>query len=123
MAMSGVRALTTRLGLVRMTPPEEVGTHGAAPLLARVPPAHRGAALELTHWTYGALGGGLFEALPARARGSMAAGTAYGLALWALFEAVIAPALGSSSRERPTTERAALAADHALYGLLLATRR
>jgi hypothetical protein len=123
MAMSGVRSVTTRLGLVQMTPPEEVGMHGAAPLLARVPPAHRGAALELAHWTYGALGGALFEALPARARSSMTAGTAYGLALWALFEALVAPVLGSSSRKRPATERVALAADHVLYGLVLSTRR
>jgi hypothetical protein len=115
MAMSGVRSVTTRLGLVRVTPPEEIGTHGGAALLARLPPHRRAAALELAHWGYGALGGVVFELLPVRTR---AAGIAYGLALWALFEGGIAPALGAR-RERPASERAALAADHVLYGLIL----
>lgn len=115
MAMSGVRSVTTRLGLVRMTPPEEIGTHGGAALLARLPPHRRAMALELAHWGYGAFGGVVFQLLPARTR---TVGIAYGLALWALFEAGIAPALGAE-RDRPTSERVALAADHALYGLIL----
>lgn len=115
MAMSGVRSVTTRLGIVRMTPPEEIGTHGGAALLARLPPHRRAAALELAHWGYGALGGVVFELLPARTR---AVGIAYGLGLWGLFEAGIAPVLGAE-RNRPTSERLALAADHALYGLIL----
>jgi hypothetical protein len=123
MAMSAVRSLTTRLGLVRMTPPEEIGAHGAAPLLARVPPARRGAALEVAHWTYGALGGALFETLPSGMRRSRLAGAVYGLALWAFHEAVVAQALGATERERPSSERAALAADHVLYGLVLSSRR
>jgi len=118
-AMSGVRSLTTGLGLVRMTPPEEIGTHGAAPLLARVPPERRAAALELAHWSYGGLGGAVFGALPLRGR---TAGVVYGLGLWALFEAVVAPALGAPGRERPASERLALAADHVLYGLVLGSR-
>jgi hypothetical protein len=117
MAMSGARSLTTSLGLVRMTPPEEIGRHGAAALLARVPPERRGAALELAHWAYGAAGGALFAATSARGR---TAGVAYGIALWALFEAVVAPTLGAPHRERPTTERLALLADHVLYGFILA---
>ena len=120
MAMSGMRSVTTSLGLVRMTPPEEIGTHGAAPLLARVPPEHRAAALELAHWAYGAAGGAVFAALPVRGR---AAGLAYGLALWAAFEALIAPVLGAPARDRPASERLALAADHALYGLVVGSRR
>ena len=119
MAMSGVRSLTTSLGLVRLTPPEEIGTSGGAPLLARVPPERRGAALELAHWGYGAVGGALFDALPGRGR---AAGVAYGLALWAFFEAVVAPTLGAPGRERPTSELLALAADHVLYGLVVGAR-
>ena len=119
MAMSAMRSLTTRLGLVRETPPEEVGTRGAAPLLARVPPEHREAALELAHWGYGALGGAVFAALPLRGR---LAGVAYGLALWAFFEVAVAPTLGAPERERPASERAALAADHVLYGLVVGSR-
>ncbi len=116
MAMSGVRSLTTSLGLVRMTPPEEIGMHGAAQLLARVPPEHRAAALELAHWAYGAAGGALFGATSARGR---TAGVVYGIALWALFEAAISPTLGATRRDRPATERLALAADHVLYGLII----
>jgi hypothetical protein len=119
MAMSGVRSVTTALGLVRLTPPEEVGSHGAAPLLARVRPERRGAALELAHWSYGALGGAVFDALPTGARRSRLAGAAYGVGLWVFFETVVAPILGAPQRERPTSERATLIADHVLYGLLL----
>lgn len=117
MAMTGVRSLTTSLGLVRVTPPEEIGSHGAgSALLARVPTGRRQAALELAHWGYGALGGIAFDALRLRGR---AAGVAYGLALWALFEAAIAPTLGAPDRERPTSELLALALDHALYGAIV----
>jgi hypothetical protein len=119
MAMSGMRSVTTGLGLVRMTPPEEIGMHGAAPLLARVPPPHRGAALELAHWAYGAAGGAVFSALPVRGR---IAGVAYGLGLWAAFEALVAPVVGAPARDRPASERLALAADHVLYGLVVGAR-
>ena len=123
MAMTGVRSLTTQLGIVRLTPPDELGRHGAgAPLLQLVPPDRRGAALELSHWAYGALGGAAFALAPHRARGSKTFGAAYGLALWALFETVIAPVAGAD-RERPLQERAALAADHILFGLVLTSGR
>jgi hypothetical protein len=123
MAMTGVRSLTTQLGIVRLTPPEELGRHGAgAPLLQRVPAERRGAALELAHWAYGGLGGAAFALAPRRASGSKMFGAAYGLALWALFEAVIAPVAGAD-RERPIQERAALAADHILFGLVLTSGR
>ena len=123
MAMTGVRSLTTQLGIVRLTPPDELGRHGAgAPLLQLVPPERRGAALELAHWAYGALGGAAFALLPDKARSSKVVGTAYGLALWALFEAAVAPVAGAD-RERPLEERAALAADHILFGLVLTSGR
>ena len=123
MAMSGMRSVTTQLGIVQLTPPDELGRHGAgASLLELVPPERRGAVLELAHWAYGGLGGSAFALLPQRARRSKAVGTAYGLALWALFEAVIAPVAGAD-RKRPVEERAALAADHALYGLVLTSGR
>lgn len=123
MAMTGVRSLTTQLGIVRLTPPDELGRHGAAaPLLQLVPPERRGAALELAHWAYGGLGGAAFALLPPRAHGSKTVGTAYGLTLWALYELVIAPVAGAE-RRRPVAERAALAADHVLYGLVLTAGR
>jgi hypothetical protein len=123
MAMTGMRSLTKELRLVRLTPPEELGRHGAgAPLLRRVAPERRGAALELAHWAYGGLGAGVFSFAFPRARRSKTAGAAYGLALWALFEAMIAPVAGAD-RERPVEEQVALAADHALYGLVLTSGR
>ena len=123
MAMTGLRSLTKGVGIVRLTPPEELGRHGAgAPLLRRVAPERRGAALELAHWAYGGLGAAAFALAPPRAHRSRAAGVAYGLALWALFEALIAPVAGAD-RERPVSERVALAADHVLYGLVLTSGR
>lgn len=123
MAMTGMRSLTKELGIVRLTPPEELGHHGAgAPLLQRVAPERRGAALELAHWAYGGLGAAAFSFAPSRAHRSKTAGVAYGLALWALFEAVIAPVAGAD-RARPVAERVALAADHVLYGLVLTSGR
>lgn len=123
MAMTGMRSLTKELGIVRLAPPEELGHHGAgAPLLRRVAPAHRGTAVELAHWGYGGLGAAAFSFAPPRAHRSKTAGVAYGLALWALFEAVIAPFAGAD-RERPVAERVALAADHVLYGLVLTSGR
>ena len=96
MAMTGMRSLTKGVGLVRLTPPEELGRHGAgAPLLRRAAPERRAAALELAHWAYGGLGAAAYSLAPARARRSKTAGAAYGLALWALFEAVIAPVAGA----------------------------
>lgn len=43
MAMSGVRAFTTNVGLVAKPPPDEIATDGVAALLARVPPRYRDA--------------------------------------------------------------------------------
>lgn len=123
MAMTGMRSLAKELGIVQLTPPEELGRHGAgAPLLQRLAPERRGAALELAHWAYGGLGAAAFSFATPRAHRSKTAGVAYGLALWALFEAVIAPVAGAD-RERPVEERVALAADHVLYGLMLTSRR
>ena len=53
------------------------------------------------------------------------AGPAYGLVVWLGFEMGIAPVLGLSQAERVRlVDRAALAADHLLYGLVLSgTRR
>jgi hypothetical protein len=121
MAMSGTRTLTTELGLVGETPPEAVARQAASGLLKQIPPGNRGAVVELSHWAFGAVGGALFGLLPRSLRRRNWAGPAYGLLLWLGFEAGIAPALGLSSATaiRPA-ERAAFAADHLLYGLVLA---
>jgi hypothetical protein len=50
-------------------------------------------------------------------------GPAYGIATWSFFEGVLAPMLGlRKPSERPTSERAAIIADHVLYGLVVAGR-
>jgi hypothetical protein len=123
MAMSGMRRATTGFGLVRAVPPEDVFERGAPELLAEIPVERREAAIELAHWAFGAAAGAAFGLLPRRAREPKWTGPAYGLGIWALFEAVGAPLLGlRRPRERPVSERAALAADHVLYGLIVSGR-
>lgn len=123
MAMSGVRELTISLGLVERPPPDEIAEEALPELLAAVPAAYRDAAVELAHWGYGAAMGAVFAGLPRRARRRAWSGPAYGLAVWALFETLAAPLLGLQPRtDRPLSERAAIALDHVLYGLVLAGR-
>jgi hypothetical protein len=80
--------------------------------------------MELAHWGYGAAGGAVFGALPDGVRRQPWAGPAYGFAVWLGFEAAIAPALGLRQAEQlRAAERAALAADHLLYGFVLSELR
>jgi len=123
MAMSGMRRLTTGLGLVDEEPPEQIAREGVPGLLARVPPNLREPAIELAHWTYGGAGGAAFGVLPAALRRRVWAGPAYGLATWLVFETAVAPLLGlRRTRESRPLERAAIAADHVLYGVVVAGR-
>lgn len=124
MAMTGVRTLTVSLGIVGEAPPQAIFRHRAKALLRRVPRGRRRGAQELVHWAYGAAGGAAFAALPHTLRGRAWAGPLYGLLTWAGFEAVLAPTLGLSQAKKPrVAERAALAADHLLYGLVLSEGR
>lgn len=121
MAMSGMRTMTNELGLVGETPPEAVAKQGASGMLNSIPPGLRGSAMELAHWGFGAVGGSLFGALPRSVRRRTWAGPAYGLLIWLGFELGLAPALGLSQARTPRLiERAAFAADHVLYGVVLA---
>ena len=124
MAMTGMRAFTVHARLVEETPPQAIFRQRASGLFGRLPRAQRRAAIELAHWTYGAGGGVTFGLLPDGLRRRAWAGPAYGLGVWLGFELGIAPALGLSQagRRRPV-ERAALAADHLLYGLVLSEMR
>lgn len=123
MAMTAMRVITTELGLVEQTPPDAIGhqrARGLRSLLHRAPRRQRRGLIEAAHWTFGAGGGAAFGALPRSIRRRPWAGPAYGLVVWLGFEMGIAPALGlrQSKRLRPV-DRAALAADHLLYGLVL----
>jgi hypothetical protein len=128
MAMTGMRVITTELGLVEQTPPQALArqrARGVRALLRRAPRKQRRGLIEAAHWAFGAGGGAAFGALPRPMRRQSWAGPAYGLVVWLGFEFGIAPALGLSQakRARPV-DRLALAADHLLYGLVLsATRR
>jgi hypothetical protein len=125
MAMTGLRRMTKAVGLVAEAPPDELARRGTgtAGLMARVPASFRDPALELAHWTVGGVGGAVFGAVVAPRTRHVAVGPVYGLAIWAAFEAVAVPLLGlEESRARPLRERAAIAADHVLYGLIVAPR-
>lgn len=124
MAMTGMRRVTTGLGLVRVSPPESIAKQGAPALLARVPSRYRNVAIELAHWGYGGCAGAGFASMPRRLQRMPAAGPIFGLATWLAFDKGIAPALKLIQAERPhAVERLALLADHILYGILVAESR
>ena len=120
MAMTGMRRLTVNLGIVEQTPPDAIFKQKTGGLIALVPRKKRRAALELAHWGYGAGGGVAFALLPDGVRRQPWAGPVYGLVVWLGFELGIAPLLGlkQAKKVRPV-DRAGLAADHLLYGLVL----
>jgi hypothetical protein len=123
-AMTGMRAFTVDVGLVDQTPPQAIAKQRAKGLLRRVPRGRRRAAIELAHWTYGAVGGAAYAVLPEAIRRRPWSGPAYGLVVWVAFELCLAPVFGlkQAKKQRPV-ERAALAADHLLYGLVLSEIR
>ena len=127
MAMTGMRVMTTELGLLEQTPPQAISrqrARGLRALLRRAPRRQRRGLVEAAHWAFGAGGGAAFGALPPTARRRPWAGPVYGLVVWLGFELGIAPALGLSQakRSRPV-DRLSLAADHVLYGLVLSGLR
>jgi hypothetical protein len=124
MAMTGMRNFTVRVGIVKETPPDAILRRRASGLLKQVPEDRRRATIELAHWAYGAGGGVAFGLLPDALRLRAWAGPLYGLVVWLGFELGIAPALGLPQAEKPRpVERAGLAADHLLYGLVLSETR
>jgi hypothetical protein len=130
MTMSALRQVTTGLGLVEQTPPDAILKQRAFALLVRSPrlafflARRQVAVVELFHWAYGAGGGAAFALLPRSVLDRRWAGVAYGLGTWAVFELSMAPVLGleQATKIRPV-ERLMFAADHALYGLILAGDR
>jgi hypothetical protein len=120
MAMTGMRQVTVGLGLIEETPPRAIFRQKAKGLIRRVPRTNRRAAIELAHWGYGAGAGAAYGALPEGLRQTRWSGLVYGLAIWASFEAGVAPVLGLEQAKRPRPiERLAFAADHLLYGFVL----
>ena len=85
MAMTGMRVLTTELGLVEETPPEAIGrqpARGLRNLLRRAPRRQRRGLLEAAHWAFGAGAGAAFGAMPHTVRRLRWAGPMYGLVVW-----------------------------------------
>src|SRR5471030_550540 len=67
MAMTGIRVMTTELGLVEQTPPQAVSrqrARGLRALVRRAPRKQRRGMIEAAHWAFGASGGAAFGALP-----------------------------------------------------------
>ena len=127
MAMTGMRVMTTELGLLEQAPPQAISrqrARGARALLRRAPRKQRPGLVEAAHWAFGAGGGAAFGALPSTVRRRPWAGPMYGLVMWLGFELGIAPALGLSQAKRlRPVDRLALAADHLLYGAVLSGMR
>ena len=119
MAMTGMRRVSTGLGLLEKPPPDTMAEQAPVlpGLLARLPPDLREEAIELAHWGYGAAGGVGYSLLPSGLRRRRWSGPAYGLAIWVAFEAGIVPLLGLKHAQRRTVvTRLLVAADHVLYG-------
>ncbi|HEY8471144.1 MAG TPA: hypothetical protein VIL37_00715 [Natronosporangium sp.] len=121
MAMSGLRRVSTTVGMLDQAPPEAILQDRAPGVFYRVPVARRPALVEAAHIGYGTLGGVGFGLLPARWRRHTWAGPVYGLLFWAGYEAGIRPLLGlARDRHRRAPQRLALIADHLLYGVVVA---
>ncbi len=130
MAMTGMRQMAKGFGLVEQTPPDAIVKQRASGVLVRMPRlaylvAKRETALiELAHWFYGAGGGAAFAMLPRSVLRSRWAGPGYGVLTTLMFELGIAPILGlDKARKIRLIERLMFAADHLLYGLILAGGR
>jgi hypothetical protein len=125
MTMTGMRAFTVNAGIVKEPPPQAI-VRQRVPGMGRfrVKRKRRRVIEELFHWGYGAGGGAAFAVLPEPVRRHAWAGPAYGLAIWLGFEVAIAPVLGlKQAHQLRLVERGALAADHLLYGFVLAETR
>jgi hypothetical protein len=110
MAMTGMRVVTVSLGLVEQPPPQQIAGEQSGP---------RRAAVEVAHWSFGAMAAAAYGAVPKSFRGRSWTGPIYGLLIWTGFEAT-APLLGLPHAERAgVKQRLAIAADHALYGFIL----
>ena len=130
MTMTALRQVTTGLGLVEQTPPDAVlkqrgfGVVVGAPRLAFVLARRQVALVELAHWIYGAAGGAAFVRLPRSMRRHRWAGPGYGLATWIAFELSVVPVLGvDQARRIKAMEHLMFAADHVLFGVVLAGDR
>ena len=119
--MTGLRQVTTGVGLLERTPPQQVVSDQVPSVVRPLSEEHEEALLEVVHCSYGALTGAVFGALPRSFRASRLAGPAYGIAVWLVYELAMAPALGIEVAPRRTVAtRAMLVVDHVLFGVVVA---
>jgi hypothetical protein len=125
MAMTGVRSVTVSLGLVDEPPPSSIAGRARTRVwrLRGHRQPHRSVRAEMLHWGVGAVAGAGYALLPGALRRRDWSGPAYGIAILGAFEAVGAPVLGLQRPGGRIPERAALAADHLVYGLVLSETR
>jgi hypothetical protein len=120
MAMTGLRTVTEGLGWLERSPPDAIADEHARELLHRAK-LNSDVAIELAHWGYGGFGGAAFGMLPERFRRHAWSGPLYGLAIWLAFETGLAPLLGlRHAEQKKVVARLANAADHVLYGVVVA---
>jgi hypothetical protein len=114
--MSGVRLAAHRAGLIDRMVPQVVHERAAGEADVALPGGHAAhqLAAELVHHAVAAAAGGLLGAV--RARPGIAAGAAYGLAIWAVDVLALMPALG----ERRLGGSAVDGVAHAVFGVVLA---
>jgi hypothetical protein len=121
MAMTGSRNVTGNIGLLHKSPPEAIVERRAPERIRRLPPDRRAAITEFAHWSYGALGGAGYALLPQRVKADLRTGPAYGLVLWLVYEAALAPVLDlQHTEQRGVRTRLMLALDHVMYGVVVA---
>jgi hypothetical protein len=119
LAMTGMRQFAADVGLIEKTPPEEMAEN-AEGMMAKVPQDKRKAAVLGIHCAVGAAGGVSYGILPDPVRQKAWSGPLWGLAIWVGYEAGVAQLLNlKHAYDFPARERAAIIADHLLYGYVL----
>lgn len=120
MAMTGTRTVTASFAEEEKSPPEAIVEERAPRVMRRLSQRKQAAITELSHWTYGAVGGCGYGLLPARLRDHPLSGPIFGLTVWLGFEVAVAPMLGVRPyRRRRVLWRLMTALDHLLYGIVV----
>ncbi len=123
MAMTGLRQMNARLGLMKTTPPEMIVQQPVVEqrLSALSEDQRRAAAIAL-HWTLGALGAVGYQLLPKMLQRRLLVSVAYGNLMWLGFDALLSSSLKMKG-DLDAKDRVALVLDHSLYGVVLAMER
>ena len=122
MAMTGMRRVTTGLGLLERTADARPGRPLLSSLVRRLRPDARQEVIELRTGRTARPEGPSTRCSRRRGRRTRWAGPLR-LALWAFFETALVPLLGlRHAKRRTVTSRSFVAADHVLYGIVVGSR-